>query len=330
MQIDAEQSTNLTTYPLDASRFDACQIQAKELRSGWAPINEWVKSTGAAGLVDSEKQLQRLIRDNGATFSVDEDPEQQARPWNLAPLPMVIDASSWEPLKSGLQQRTRLLETVLTDLLGEQTLIREGVVPPDLLWANPAFARNFVGLPVAVDHQDRRQRLIVTGTDLTRSASGRWLVVGDRTRAPSGLGYLLENRITTSQVHSQLVRQCNVRRVAGFFAKLRSRLQSLAPRMRDNPRVVLLTPGPNSYRYFEDAYLARYLGYTLVQGSDLAVRGEKLNLKTLGGLLPVEVLWRHVSDRKCDPLELDPGSREGVTGILRTVRNQSVSIANAV
>ncbi|MEM7476966.1 MAG: circularly permuted type 2 ATP-grasp protein [Planctomycetota bacterium] len=328
--MDAKSPLSLTTYPISSEQFDACLSNTQDIRPGWAPLNEWVKSVGASGLSACEKQLQRLIRDNGATFTVEEDQEQQVRPWKLAPLPMVIDADAWTPLERGLQQRTRLLEAVLSDLLGDQTLIRDGVVPPDLLWANPAFARDFVGLPVATDSQDRRQRLEITGTDLTRTSRGQWLVVGDRTRAPSGLGYLLENRITTSQVHSQLVRQCNVRRVARFFLKLRSRLQDLAPRMRGNPRIALLTPGPKSYRYFEDAYLARYLGFTLVQGSDLAVRGERLNLKTLGGLLPVEVLWRHVSDRKCDPLELDPTSREGVTGLLRTVRDQSVSIVNAI
>ena len=126
--------------------------------------------------------------------------------------------------------------------------------------------------------------------------TGQWWVTGDRTRAPSGLGYALENRIITSRVMPQLIRRSNVTRLASFFASLQQHLNSLAPRMRDNPRVAIMTPGKASYRYMEDAYLARYLGYTMVQGRDLAVRGNRLNLKTLGGLLPIEVVWRHVSD----------------------------------
>lgn len=330
MQLQAGSTVTLLDYQADRERFDACMSPAGTIRPGWTPIQDWVDNVGSNGLKEREQQLQQLIRDNGATFTVEGDEDQQGRPWKLAPLPHAIDAASWAVVEKGLQQRTRVLEAVLADLLGPQRLIRDRIIPPELLWANPTFYRAYHDLPVAIDDEGKTQRLIVTGTDLARSADGSWSVIGDRTRAPSGLGYLLENRIVTSQVLSQLVRQCNVRRVASFFFKLRSRLQSLAPRMRDNPRVALLTPGPRSYRYFEDAYLARYLGYTLVQGSDLAVRGDRLNLKTLGGLLPIEVLWRHVSDRKCDPLELDPSSIEGVTGMLRSVRRGSVSIGNTI
>ncbi|MEM9643800.1 MAG: circularly permuted type 2 ATP-grasp protein [Planctomycetota bacterium] len=321
---------SLLGYLVAPDRFDACRSADGSIRSGWNHINEFVSQVGAEGLNERSEQLQKLIRDNGATFTVEGDHQRQGRPWKLATIPHSIEIESWSVVERGLRQRARLLEAVLNDLLSEQSLIRQRVIPPELLWANPAFARVMHGLPACIDDEGKSQRLVVTGTDLVRSNDGSWSVIGDRTRAPSGLGYLLENRIVTSQVLSQLVRQCNVRRVASFFFKLRSRLQSLAPRQRDNPRVAILTPGAQSYRYFEDAYLARYLGYTLVQGSDLAVRGNQLNLKTLGGLLPVEVLWRHISDLQSDPLELAPDSSEGVTGLLRTVRRGSVSIANSI
>ncbi len=250
--------------------------------------------------------------------------KRKTRPWKLAIVPLVLDAATWSKLEAGLQQRVRLLEAVLADLLGDQRLIEERILPAELLHANPEFARAYHGLPVEVN------RLSLTATDLARNNDGSWWVTGDRTRAPSGLGYALENRVITSRVLPQLIRRSNVTRLASFFASLQKHLNSLAPRMRDNPRVALLTPGKGSYRHVEDSYLARYLGYTLVQGRDLAVRGNRLNLKTLGGLLPIEVLLRHVSDRKCDPLELDPTSTQGATGMLQAIRSGAVAVANSV
>ncbi|QDV60957.1 hypothetical protein Mal65_00780 [Crateriforma conspicua] len=338
MELQATGPLNLADYLPGGALFDGCKSADGSVRRGWQPIVDWSTQIGPAGLDKRTSQLEMMIRDSGATFrsaaetaSVTTDGERSpGRPWKLATVPHAIDASSWSFVEVGLQQRARLLEAVLDDLLGPQTLIRQRILPPELLWKNPSFRRVYHGLPVAVDDTGQAQRLIVTGTDLARGVDGSWWVVGDRTRAPSGLGYLLENRVVTSQTLSNLIRQCNVRRVAAFFVKLRSRLQSLAPRMHENPRIALLTPGEKSYRYFEDAYLARYLGYMLVQGSDLAVRGDRLNFRTLGGLVPIEVVWRHVSDRQCDPLELDPHSAQGVTGLLRMVRRGSVAIGNAI
>ncbi|MFN3193269.1 MAG: circularly permuted type 2 ATP-grasp protein [Aureliella sp.] len=329
MQSQKELQASLAEYQALSGHFDAFSSSFGKQGGDWRPLVQWIEDAGQEGLDATERQLRQLIRENGATFSVDDSQDETDRPWNLAPIPMLIDCDSWQSLISGLEQRNRILEATLDDLLGAQSLIKAGIIPPDLLWMNPAFRRAYVGLPVA-KIGGRTNRLTVTATDLTRGSDGSWLVVGDRTRAPSGLGYLLENRITTNQVVPKLIRNSNVRRLASFFSDLRETLRSLAPRMRDNPRVALLTPGPKSYRYFEDAYLARYLGYTLVQGSDLAVRSDRLNLKTLGGLLPIEVLWRHVSDRKCDPLELDPTSVQGVTGLMRTVRDQSIAVVNAL
>ena len=236
---------------------------------------------------------------------------------------------SWTPSAGPTWKRVsssavRLLESILGDLLGPQRLLRERVLPAELLSANPEFYRCYHDLPVLGN------RLSLTATDLARDDDGRWWVTGDRTRAPSGLGYTLENRVITSRVMPTLIRSSNVTRLASFFAALQRHLNSLAPRMRDNPRVAIMTPGKESYRYVEDAYLARYLGYTMVQGRDLAVRGNRLNLKTLGGLLPIEVIWRHVTDSLCDPLELDPHSNLGVTGLLQTIRSGAVAVTNVV
>ncbi|SMP58479.1 Uncharacterized conserved protein, circularly permuted ATPgrasp superfamily [Neorhodopirellula lusitana] len=274
---------------------------------------------------------------------------EPSRPWQLATVPIAFSDSDWQVLANGLSQRVRILETILADLLGPQNLVHERIIPPELLWGNPRFYRAYHQLgqpsrahaavtrsgpdgPMHIDAviDQANPRLHVTAFDIVRGDRGRWWVTGDRTRAPSGLGYLLENRIVLSRALPHLHRRANVRRLAPFFESLRWHFRSLAPRSRDNPRVALLTPGPGSYREFEDAYLARYLGYTLVQGRDLAVRGQRLNLKTLGGLLPIEVLWRHVSDRKCDPLELDPMSHEGCTGLMQMIREKQVAVANSL
>lgn len=294
------------------------------VRPHWTVITDEIESLGRKTLRDRSAAIERFCRENGVTFHASETPDQTNRPWQLSVVPFVIGAAEWESLSAGLSARTRLLETVLADLLGAQRLIREKVIPGELLWANPAFDRTYHNL------EKSEQKLHVTATDLARDADGTWRVTGDRTRAPSGLGYLLENRIITSRVLPTLIRHSNTLRLASFFESLKEHLYSLAATHRDNPRVVLLTPPSGSYREFEDDYLARYLGLTLIQGSDLAVRGGELNLKTLGGLQPIQVLWRHISDRRCDPLELDPTSREGVTGLLRCVRRQSVAVVNTI
>lgn len=318
-------SCSLEDYSPGVDRYDECKTGQGQIRGCWGKLANHLAALDAGALDERAARIEELLQENGAMFNIESEVGRQARPWQLGVLPLVIDADAWGRLETGLRQRTRLLEAVLADLLGPRRLIRERIVPAELLWANPHFHRVYHGLP-----STRGIRIHISATDVARAADGSWWVAADRTRAPSGLGYLLENRIITSRVYPHLIRGCNVQRLAGFFDAIRGHLRSLATRSRENPRVVLLTPGTDSNRGFEDAYLARYLGLTLVQGRDLAVRGERLNVKTLGGLLPIEVLWRHLSDRKCDPLELAPDSDEGVTGLVRSIRQGQVAVANAI
>ena len=269
-------------YQASTCGYDEYRCQDGSVRAAWQPIADYLDALELSGLKAREADAARMVRESGATFFVSDHEGQRPRPWQLSTVPLVLDASTWKTIETGLKQRVRLLEAVLDDLLGPQRLLRERVLPAALLSANQHYARAFHGLPPVGG-----QRLHVTATDLARDNDGSWWVTGDRTRAPSGLGYLLENRIVTSRVLPRLIRQSNVTRLASFFAVFRQHINSLAPRMQDNPRVAILTPGEHSYRYFEDTYLARYLGYTLVQGRDHAVLGGLLNLKTLGGLLPV-------------------------------------------
>lgn len=306
-------------------RYDEAKSADGNVRAHWRGLNEQLEQFGPSGIEEQSATIEQLVRENGTTFRIESSDGQTDRPWQLSAVPLLIDPDSWAKLEAGLIQRTRLLESVLDDLLGPQQLIKEGIIPADVLWANPYFHRAYHGLPKTAPH-----RLDITATDVARANDGGWWVTGDRTRAPSGLGYMLENRIVTGRIYPQLIRRSNTRRLALFFEALRDHLRSLAPRMRENPRVALLTPGDHSYREFEDAGLARYLGLTLVQGKDLAVRNGNLNLKTLGGLLPVEVVWRHISDRKSDPLELAPDSVQGVTGLMQSVRDGNVAVANTI
>ncbi len=309
-----------------SDRFDECVDASGVTRQAWRPLVDAINAMGRDAFESMVADGAALARESGATYNAVEEEGERTRPWELTFIPLVIQAGEWKALDTALKQRVRILEAVLDDLLGDQRLIKERVLPAELLMNNPEYHHGYRGLPKVGG-----VRLHVTATDLARDTDGSWWITGDRTRAPSGLGYLVENRIVTSRAYPHLIQQSNIHRIAAFFLRLRQMFESLAPRAASaNPRVAILTPGQKSYRYFEDTYLARYLGYTLVQGRDLAVRNGMLNLKTLGGLLPIDVLWRHISDEQCDPLELDPGAIEGVTGLLQTLRCGNVAIANSL
>ncbi len=222
-------------------------------------------------------------------------------------------------------QRARLLNAILADVYGSQTLLEQGVLPPELVFAHPGFLRPCHGLPVP-----NNCYLHFYAVDLGRDPDGRWWVLADRAQSPAGAGYALENRLILSSVLSDLFRDCHVQRFAPFFIALRQTLMDLAPRHRDNPRIVLLTPGPYNESYFEHAYLARYLGYTLVEEADLTVRDQTVFLKTLAGLQPVDVILRRLDDTFCDPLELNQESILGTPGLLQAVRAGNVVVANAL
>lgn len=274
-----------------------------------------------------DRDIAAVIADHDITHQDFEGgPDRLAR---VSASPMVIGQESWASIESGLVERVGVLEELLADLLGDQRLVRDGVIPGELLWRHPNFHRAFVGLSPAGGY-----RLHITAANLVRDASGGWAVLDDRTRAPSGLGYALENRLVTNQVLGELSRRCGVRRLAGFFDTLRRHLQTLAAGVVDaadtEPTIGLLTPRSERYREFDDHFLARYLGLELVTGDDLAVRNGETFLRTVGGLRRVAALWRHVGDSHCDPLTLDPASIDGLTGLVRSIRRGSVGVVNAL
>jgi uncharacterized circularly permuted ATP-grasp superfamily protein/uncharacterized alpha-E superfamily protein len=267
----------------------------------------------------------RSIRENGVTYNVYGDPQGMDRPWELDMVPLLISPAEWSGLETGLIQRTRLLNLILADLYGPQTLLATGLLPPSFVFSNPAFLRPCHGIRVP-----HGIHLHLHGVDLARSPDGQWWVLADRTQAPSGAGYALENRIVLLRSLPETFRDCQVHRLASFFRAQRDTLIALAPRPHDQPRVVLLTPGPYNETYFEHAYLARYLGFTLVEGGDLTVRDCRVFIKTLEGLQRVDVIFRRLDDSFCDPLELRGDSSLGVAGLVETARAGNVTIANAL
>jgi len=283
------------------------------------------ESLGRVELSQRWEQVERFVRENGMVYHAYGDPSAAVRPWDLDAVPLIISADEWRTVSQGLVQRARLMNQILTDLFGPQTLLSKGLVPPGLVFGNPGFARSFHG-----QHGSGGRYLHLYAVDLARASDGRWWVVGDRTDSPMGMAYALENRIAVSRMLPSVIHDCQVERLASFFIAMQDTLRAISKTNRENPRIVLLSQGPHGPSYFEDAYLARYLGYTLVEGADLTVRNNRVMLKTLGGLLQVDVVLRRLSDQFCDPLEVRGNPGLGVAGLLRAERSGNVVIANAL
>ena len=315
-----------------ASSFDEVVDATGQIRSTNQQVIEAFCQMGGKRLNDMTEESDRLVRRSDANFVTAAEPiSYPSRPWQLGVPPLALAASQWSALETGLVQRTRLLEAVLGDLFGDQTLIRDGVVPASLLPQCPSFYRAYRELGSKKNPDDASpSRMLLTATNLSRQSDGSWCVSDDRTRAPSGLGFAIENRVLVNRVLPENIDRSRVIRLAGFFMRLREQLQRVATSADPATRVVILTPGPLHYRYSEDAYLARYLNLTLVQGNDLTVRRGRLHLKTLAGLKPIDGVWRHIDDADCDPLELDPLSNRGATGMLDAIRHGRLGIANDV
>ena len=292
-------------------------------RPHWLHLMEWLRTIGPEELGHRWARAERRIRENGITYNIYGDPLGANRPWQIDIVPFLIPSEEWRFIEAGVIQRAQLLSLLLEDLYGSQKLLQSGQFPADLLYANPAFLRPMVGVQVPA-----QSYLHMLAVDLARSPDGQWWVLADRTQAPSGSGYALENRTIVSDLLPELFRESNVLRLAPFFRAQRDALKNLAG--CDNPRIVLLTPGPHNETYFEHSYLAKYLGFTLVEGRDLTVRDRRVYLKTVEGLEQVDVILRRLDDSFCDPLELRSDSLLGVSGLVEAIVAGNVKVANAL
>jgi len=278
---------------------------------------------GEDEILNRKQDMMRFLKENGVTYNIYGDPQGFNRPWKLDIIPFLISKEEWELIESGLVQRATLFDLILKDIYGERTLLKSGLLPMEIIYNHTGFLRQCAGI-----HLPGKNHLVLYTADMARTVDGKIWVLNDRTQAPSGSGYALENRLTMARIVPELFNGLKVRRLSPYFHSSRNALTSIAPVNNKEPRIVILTPGPSNETYFEHAYLASYLGFTLVQGNDLIVRDNYVWLKTLGGLEKVDVILRRLDDIFCDPLELKEDSQLGIPGLLQAVRQGNVSIAN--
>ncbi len=315
----------LSPYPRVASRYDEMIDGRGAPRAHFRPFLGQLAALPRETIQQRGRFVRESIEADGVTYNVYADPKGASRPWELDLLPLILPADEWRGISAAVAQRARLLNALLGDLYGPQQLLAEGLIPPAVVFGQRGFLWPSHGIvpPEGVS-------LHIYAVDLARSPDGRWWVLADRTRGPSGAGYALQNRMTLSRAFPDAFRELPVQQLAPFFTALQDSLYRLSPTRGEDPLAVLLTPGPYNETYFEHSFLARYLGFPLVEGQDLLVRGDAVHLKTLRGLRRVHAILRRLDDDYCDPVELRADSALGVPGLLHAVRAGNVILANAL
>jgi uncharacterized circularly permuted ATP-grasp superfamily protein/uncharacterized alpha-E superfamily protein len=292
-------------------------------RPRWIPLLRSLAALGPEELRRRFDKADRHLAEAGVVYRVYGDPAGAERPWPLDHLPLVVEESDWAELSAGIVERAELLENILADLYGPGRLVADGHLPAALVAGNQEFLRPLVGVPPLGGHY-----LHVYAADVSRGPDGRWWVIADRTQAPSGAGYAIENRVALSRALPDQFRDLNVDRLAAFYQRLRKGIATATG--RDEPRVALLSPGAANETYFEHAYLARALGFLLVEGGDLTIRDDAVHVRTVEGPIRVDAILRRLDADFADPLELNAQSRLGVPGLVEAVRAGHVLVANAL
>lgn len=311
--------------PVQNGHFDELRDENGAIRPIWKNFFHDIGASGLQGLNDCTETVNQLIEQNGITYNVYAD-MQLSRPWSLNAMPMLIEPKEWSHISRGLAQRAHLLNAILQDVYSDRTLFKGNYLPSALVLGNPGFLHAMHGVKPL-----NGVYLHAVAFDIARGPDGQWWVIGQRTQSPSGLGYILENRLITSRLYPDTYRTMQVQHIGASYRRLLDSLESAASAIADGvPRFALLTPGPFNETYFEHAYLARYLGIPLVQGADLTVRDNKVYLKTLQGLQRIHGLLRRLDDDFCDPVELRADSALGTPGLLQAVRAGQVVMANAL
>lgn len=310
-------------YAPPPGRHDEMLDAAGAPRPHWADLAAALDDLGTEELLRRRAESARLLEQDGVVYHAYGAGAPAGRSWRFDPVPTVVPSREWQAIESAVIERAELLNLVLDDLYGERDLLRRGLLPPEVVFGHAGFLRPCHGTRLGGAAQ-----LVLYAADLGRDADGTWRVIADRSQAPSGFGYALENRTVVSRVLPSLYRGANVHRLAPFFRALRGALQSVAPPEVEDPRVVVLSPGPWNETAFEHAVLSSTLGYPLVEGADLVVRPGGVHMGALGALEPVHVILRRVDGWYCDPLELKPDSQLGVAGLVEATRRGTVSVVN--
>jgi uncharacterized circularly permuted ATP-grasp superfamily protein/uncharacterized alpha-E superfamily protein len=304
--------------------YDEMVSGAGGIRSAWQPLVGALQAMPKGAFAERVARVARQHEDISSAYNLEGAAvTSQRRPFDL--VPMLVAAEEWPALEAGLAQRARLFDLLLADLYGPRRLVAEGRLPPALFYGNPRYLRACVGVPLRGP-----ERLHAYAADLVRQPDGSWRVLSDRLQAPAGIGFALQNRNILARSAPELFRAHTVQRIEPFVEMWRDALSALSPRQDAPPRVGVMTPGPFNAAYFEHVYLAQQLGATLVEGADLTMRDNRVFVKTLGVLQPIDVILRFMEDEYCDPLELRETSVLGVAGLLQAVRAGTVTIANAL
>lgn len=317
-----DQTALLKEY-LNGQSLEELFVGNPSLLTNWKTFFKSFTHLGSEEIANRSQDMFRFLKENGVTYNIYGDPSGANRTWDLDIIPFLISNNEWDIIEAGLKQRSTLFDLILKDIYGPQRLIKEGILPMEIIYNHHGFIRECCGIQLPGQHN-----LVVYAADMARSVDGNIWILNDRTQAPSGSGYALENRLAMARIVPELFDGLKVKRLSPYYNTLRNALTQIAPQQSQQPRIVILTPGPSNETYFEHSFLSSHLGFTLVQGDDLMVKDNCVWLKTLGGLEKVDVILRRVDDMYCDPLELKEDSQLGVPGLLQAVRANNVSIAN--
>ena len=316
------------------SIFDSCKLESSfdemfdtqcNVKTHWNEIKNGLDNAGIKQLEQKQLEIDWRLEDNGVTYNIYNDPEGNNRRWNLDPIPLVLTSAEWEEISKGLKQRAKLLNLIFKDLYTEQKLIKEGIIPAEIIFAHKSFTPEIFNFE-NIDYYSMR----FYATDISRGPDGKFWVINDRTQSPSGLGYAIENRLTMNSISDDLYPNVEILKMAEFIEGFKTMLKSLCSSNQDNPLIALLTPGPLNETYFEHSYISSFLDLTLVQGEDLLVKNNQLWLKSLNGLRKVDTLIRRVDSQYCDPLELRNDSQLGVAGLVNVLREDNLSMINPI
>lgn len=318
-------NTLFHNYLLDFSNYEELLTDESKIKPEWETLLGNLRAIGSKELISKQADIDWLLEENGVTYNVYNDPKGLNRPWNLNIIPFIIHQNEWNTIEKGIQQRSEVLNLVLKDVYGKRELLSKGIIPPEVIYAHRGFLR-----PCDQIQYKTSKQLLIYAADLARGPDGQMWVVNDRTQAPSGMGYALENRFSISRTVPEFFNEINVRQPSQFFRDLNRLLLNASPENKENPTIVILTPGPLNETYFEHSYLSSFLGLPLVKGNDLIVRYGKLWMKSLIGLKQVDVILRRVDDVFVDPLELREDSYLGIAGLMEVVRLQNVTVVNPV
>jgi len=310
-------------YSSDSS-FDELFDEDKNIREYWREILADIENSGLEKLQKKQEEIDWHLEDNGVTYNTYNDLDQQiSRKWSLDPIPFVITNDEWQNIKKGLEQRAKLFNLILKDLYSEQKLIKENIIPAEVIYGHKGFATEVYNFG-----NKENFNLYFYATDIARGPDGKMWIIKDKTQAPSGLGYAIENRLTMNVISKDLYPDIDINRLSSFVEEFKGLLNKLTN--GDISTAALLSPGPHNETYFEHSYLSSYLGINLVQGGDLLSKNGSLWLKSLSGLRKISTLLRRVDDKSCDPLELDNSSQLGVAGLVESIRQDNLNMMNPI